>query len=133
SRATLFQFSARGIRDEELLAEPTCDAMRRDERSFYTGDAGYTQAAPGSRGLATARSFSAEDLAALRPYVVSMRQGQWDTSGIFNSTPGDVDALFFEHAQSALDKLSKDKKLKFVLYAHGGLVSEQHGLEQAQR
>ncbi|MCU1262332.1 MAG: peptidase caspase catalytic subunit p20 [Bryobacterales bacterium] len=81
---------------------------------------------------ASARDFSATDLAALRPYVVSMRQGHWDTGGIFNSTPGDVDALFFEHAKSAIEGLANGKKLKFVLYAHGGLVSEQSGLEQAQ-
>jgi hypothetical protein len=132
SRPTLFHFTTGGIRDEDLLAETSCDRMRRDEQSFYTGDDGYTQAA-GARGSTAARGFSGENLAALRPYVVSMRQGQWDTGGIFNSTPGDVDALFFEHAKSAIEKLPRDKKLKFVLYAHGGLVSEQHGLEQAQQ
>ena len=132
-RATQFQFTGRGIRDEELLTETTCDSMHRDEQLFYAGDDGYTQQAPGARGLATARGFTPEDLAGLRPYVVSMRQGQWDTEGLFNSTPGDVDALFFEHAQSAIEKLPQDKKLKFVLYAHGGLTSEKHGLELAQQ
>jgi len=133
SSRTTQLFTSRGIRGEELLAEMACDSMHRDEQLFYTGDDGYTQQVPGARGLTTARGFTAEDLAALRPYVVSMRQGQWDTRGIFNSTPGDVDALFFEHAQRALEKLSHDKKLKFVLYAHGGLVSEKQGLEQAQQ
>ncbi len=80
-----------------------------------------------------ARDFSPTDLAALRPYVVSMRQGQWDTGGIFNSTPGDVDAIFGESAKAAIDALGGNKKLKIVLYAHGGLVSEQSGLTQAQR
>lgn len=79
-----------------------------------------------------ARDFSAEDLSALRPYVVSMRQGRWDTCGVFNSTPGDVDAIFGESAKAALDALGSSKKLKFVLYAHGGLVSEKNGLAQAQ-
>jgi len=80
---------------------------------------------------AGARDFSAVDLAALRPYAISMRQGRWDSSGIFNSTPGDVDAIFGESVPAALEAL-KGKKLKIVLYAHGGLVSETHGLAQAQ-
>lgn len=50
----------------------------------------------------------------------------------FNSTAADVDALFFEHAQHALDQLPAGEKLRFVFYAHGGLVSEEHGLQQAQ-
>ncbi len=79
-----------------------------------------------------ARDFSAADLAGLRPYVVSMRQGEWDQSGIFNSTASDVDAIFGEFAEKALADLPQNKVLKLVLYAHGGLVSEQSGLAQAQ-
>lgn len=77
----------------------------------------------------SARGFSPDELAALRPYVVSMRQGRWDTGGIFNSTSGDVDALFGEHAEAAI---AATGRLKIVLYAHGGLVSEKNGLAQAQ-
>ena len=84
------------------------------------------------RALPAARDFSPDDLAALRPYVVSMRQGHWDTGGIFNSTPGDVDAIFSQHAEVAIGALDPNKKLKIVLYAHGGLVSEKNGLSQAQ-
>jgi hypothetical protein len=127
------QSANRSIPDEELLAEPSCDTMDHNELSFYSGDGGYTLSPPDARGLAAARVLSATDLAALRPYVVSMRQGQWDTEGIFNSTRGDVDALFFEHAQSAIERLPNDQKLKFVFYAHGGLTSEQNGLELAQQ
>ena len=79
-----------------------------------------------------AREFTPTDLAALRPYAVSMRQGRWDTEGIFNSTPGDVDAIFGESAKAAIEALGGNKKLKIVLYAHGGLVSEKSGLAQAQ-
>lgn len=81
---------------------------------------------------AASRDLAPNDLAALRPYVVSMRQGQWDTGGIFNSTPGDVDAIFGEYAKTAIEALGGNKKLKIVLYAHGGLVSEKNGLAQAQ-
>jgi hypothetical protein len=131
--ATHLRDSTSSIRTEELLAELDCDSMHPDEQLFYTGDDGYTHRAPGARGLTTARGFTTAGLAALRPYAVSMRQGLWDTEGLFNSTPGDVDALFFEHAQSAIEKLPESKKLKFVLYAHGGLTSEQNGLELAQQ
>jgi hypothetical protein len=85
----------------------------------------------GSRAL-DSHAFSAEDLAGLRPYVVSMREGGWDTSGIFNSTSADVDAIFGEHLRKAMDALDPGKKLKLILYAHGGLVSEKSGLTQAQ-
>ena len=81
---------------------------------------------------AQARDFAPGDLAALRPYVVSMRQGRWDTSGIFNTTAGDVDAIFGESAKAAIEALGGNQKLKIVLYAHGGLVSEKNGLAQAQ-
>jgi Caspase domain/N-acetylmuramoyl-L-alanine amidase len=133
SGATEPNIGSLGFPDEELLAEMACDSMHADEQSFYVSDDGYTQRAPGARGVTAARAFTAEDLAALRPYVVSMRQGRWDTGGLFNSTPGDVDALFFEHAQAAIEKLPDGKKLKLVLYAHGGLTSEQNGLELAQQ
>jgi hypothetical protein len=86
---------------------------------------------PSARGI-DSRDFSPGDLAALRPYVVSMRQGRWDTSGIFNSTSGDVDAIFGEYAKAAIEALAPGSKLKIVLYAHGGLVSEKNGLAQAQ-
>jgi len=124
-------FTGAGVRDVELLSETGDDAMSRSERLFYEGDDAYVTSAPGSRGI-LGSDFSAQDLSALRPHVVSMRQGQWDTGGIFNSTPGDVDALFFEHAKAVIEGLDKGKTLKFVVYAHGGLVSEAHGLRQAQ-
>jgi len=96
-------------------------------------DAVSLDALSASRAFApVARQFTPDQLAALRPYVVSMRKGRWDTTGIFNSTPGDVQALFFEHAEKALQALPPNKKLKFVVYAHGGLVAEDHGLTQAQ-
>jgi hypothetical protein len=130
ARSFVFTRSAQ-VRDEELLAEPGDDGMSAAELRYYSGDEAYVQAPPGGRAF-QAREFSAQELAMLRPYVVSMRQGRWDTSGIFNSTIADVDALFFEYAEKALQALPADKKLKFVIYAHGGLVSESHGLEQAQ-
>ena len=103
----------------ELLNRQSPDALG-SERVF-----------PSARGT-DSRDFSPDDLAALRPYVVSMRQGRWDTSGIFNSTSGDVDAIFSEHAKAAIEALASGSKLKIVLYAHGGLVSEKNGLAQAQ-
>jgi Caspase domain len=86
---------------------------------------------PSARSL-DSRGFGPDDLAALRPYVISMRQGHWDKNGILNSTSGDVDAIFGEHTRSAIQALDPAKKLKIVIYAHGGLVSERNGLSQAQ-
>ena|ERR1035438_6206212 len=98
---------------ELLNRQQTADAA--DSRSFPT------------TLMAGAGDFTSQDLSSLRPYVVSMRQGRWDTGGIFNSTQGDVDAIFGERAKAAIDALGSSKKLKIVLYAHGGLVSEKSG------
>jgi hypothetical protein len=103
------------------------DLLNRDPSQDLLGSRSFPKAL-----AAQARDFTPDDLAALRPYVVSMRQGHWDTGGIFNSTPGDVDAIFGEHAKAAIEALAGGKKLKIVLYAHGGLVSEKSGLGQAQ-
>ena len=117
------------MRDDELLAHTADDQMNRGEQFYYSGDEAYVMEA--GRGLGP-RAFTPQEIAALRPHVVSMRQGRWDTTGIFNSKPGDVDAIFFEHAKAAIERLGNGKKLKFVIYAHGGLVSEHNGLAQAQ-
>lgn len=46
-----------------------------------------------------------------------MRQGRWDSGGIFNTTAGDVDAIFGESAKAAIEALGNKKKLKIILYA----------------
>lgn len=114
------------LSDDEIL-----DQLRKLLNHHSSGARQSERVFPSARGTIS-RDFSPDDLAALRPYVVSMRQGRWDTSGIFNSTSGDVDAIFGEHAKAALEALPNGSKLKIVFYAHGGLVSEKNGLAQAQ-
>ena len=119
------------IRPDQLTSEEIVALLRELLSRQPPPEVNNSRSFP-SASTAQARDFSAGDLAALRPYVVSMRQGRWDTGGIFNSTPGDVDAIFGESAKAAIEALGGNKKLKIVLYAHGGLVSEKSGLAQAQ-
>jgi hypothetical protein len=129
----LFDFDVRG--DVAAYASELADSGRALAFNVRLDDSAPSLGSGPTRGVEpalVARGFTPEDLAALRPYVVSMRQGRWDTDGIFNSTQSDVQALFFEHAEAALQRLAPGKKLKFIVYAHGGLVPEDHGLAQAK-
>lgn len=75
--------------------------------------------------------FGPDELAALRPHVVSLTRGSLSPGGIFDTSPADVDAIFREHLPRALHAAGGEK-LKLVFYAHGGLVSEQAGLHGAR-
>ena len=83
-----------------------------------------------------ARGFdpSPATLAALRPHVVNLRQGRFSTSGRFATAASDVDAIFDTHLPRWADDLARRKQpLQLVFFAHGGLVSEDAGLEIASR
>lgn len=77
----------------------------------------------GARGL----GFTA--IQALRPHIVNLRMGLFSSSGEWTTTMQDVDAIFETHLPAAL-KAARDKgrKLKLMLYAHGGLNSEDSAL-----
>jgi hypothetical protein len=72
------------LTNDEIVAL-LMELLNRQSAALQTGSRAFPRALTVSE-----RDFSPGDLAALRPYVVSMRQGVWDTGGIFNSTPGDV-------------------------------------------
>ncbi|MFT3799630.1 MAG: caspase family protein [Burkholderiaceae bacterium] len=90
----------------------------------------------GGRGLAAGArgsDFTADELARLRPHVVSLSNGRFQTDGLFNSTPGDVDAIVHEHIPAWAAQLPQGEKLRIAIWAHGGLIGEADGLRIAQK
>ena len=78
-------------------------------------------------GLSRGRSLSPGQVDALRPYVVNLNLGQFSTDGTMTTDPADVDAIFDVHLPAFLEK-SGSKPVPLVIWAHGGLVSEDTGL-----
>lgn len=76
--------------------------------------------------------LSAEQLAALRPHVINLRQGEFSRDGLFATAAGDVDAIFDDHLAGEIAAArAQGRKLKLLFYAHGGLVSESAALRIA--
>ena len=87
----------------------------------------------GARALRADVTFTASDLEALRPHVVSLREGLFDHSGIYSTTPGDVDAIIREHIPNWVKTQPPNQPLRVVVWAHGGLVGESQGLQIARK
>lgn len=86
------------------------------------------------RGARFGPRITPELLADLTPHVVNLTQGRFSESGRLRTTPGDVDAIFFEHLPRELEVARAEKRpLKLVFYAHGGLVSESSGIAIAHK
>ncbi len=117
----------------ELTEEQTSSAAMAS--LFYEIDV-TTQRAPiatngrAQRGI----EFTPSILSELRPHVINLNQGGFSSDGKFVTTPGDVDAIFGEHLERELQAArARSEKLRVVLYAHGGLVSESSGLQIAHK
>ncbi|MCW2240563.1 caspase family protein [Azospirillum canadense] len=84
------------------------------------------------RVLETRQDLGARDLAALRPHVINLVQGRFSDDGRFTTAQGDVDAIVDQHLVAALVAArARQDKLRIVIYAHGGLVSERNALAMA--
>ncbi|MDJ0311767.1 hypothetical protein [Arthrobacter sp. H35-D1] len=78
-----------------------------------------------------AQELSAEELEALRPYVVELQNGKFATTAELNTTEADVDAIFSTH----LPEFARSRgpgPVPVVFWAHGGLVGERSALAYAQ-
>ncbi|MCD6672819.1 MAG: caspase family protein [Burkholderiaceae bacterium] len=79
-------------------------------------------------------SIDAALLASLRPHLVNLRFGRLSAGGELSTTAADVDAIFEQSLPRALrEARGRGRKLRVLLYAHGGLVSESSGLQIAAR
>jgi hypothetical protein len=111
----------------------TIDALREHALARLLAETrgGATSRALGARE--TQRELTPEELDAMRPHVVNLSEGQFKTSGIYSTTPADVDAIFNQHIPAWAATLPAGTPLRLVFWAHGGLVGERDGLDIARR
>ncbi|RYE42322.1 MAG: caspase family protein [Hyphomicrobiales bacterium] len=80
--------------------------------------------------------LSRDELEALRPHVVNLRDGRLATSadgeGEFYTTAEDIAKIFDKHLPAFVEK-NGGRPVPIVLYAHGGLTPETNGLRTAHR
>ena len=67
----------------------------------------------------------------LAPYVINLTQGFLSDDGVMQTDEADVKAIFGDHLERAFADRERDKPLRIVFYAHGGLVGEKRALMQA--
>lgn len=121
--------------DDPGDAEPDLRSASESDLTILTGIENPTQ--PPLQTINQRRSIrdlelSASVLSQLRPHVINLAQGEFSSSGIFATSPGDVDAIFQEHLPRELAAAKADnRKLRLVFYAHGGLTSEKSALHAA--
>ena len=108
------------VSGEPADAEHDDDQGIEAEAAAVRGERGGFE---GSRG-----EIDPDTLIAMRPHIVNLRAGLFSDEGVATTTPGDVDAIFDEHLQRELGALEPAGKLRILLFAHGGLVSESDGL-----
>lgn len=86
-----------------------------------------------ARDLDRAASLGIEARQALRPHVVNLRMGMFSNSGEWTTSAQDVDAIFDDHLPAALKAAQADgRKLKLMVYAHGGLNDERGALVKTE-
>jgi hypothetical protein len=103
--------------------EPAEETMSAAEEAELTGT---------PRGLFGPAALLPQTMALLRHHVVNLDQGQFSDRGQFQTTAADVDALFDQHLEAAWQNArAAGRPLHLLFYAHGGLVSEESGLESA--
>jgi hypothetical protein len=143
TEAALASFT-RAERDDAADAELAEEEMPAAEREamFFELGAAATRApisADGRRGREfadgrRALSFAPALLSELRPHVINLAQGRFSSGGNFDTSPGDVDAIFGEHLPRALEAAqARNEKLRLMFYAQGGLVAESAGLRIAHK
>lgn len=116
------------------LAGPSMDEVARALDAFRDHALATLTARDGARGLAARTpAFTPADLEALRPHVVNLSEGVFKDSGIYSTTPSDVDAMVREHIPQWVQTQPADQPARIVVWAHGGLVGERDGLQVARK
>jgi hypothetical protein len=113
----------RGIEENE-----GCDHSPGQEAEFERTTALPPETSRAARG----DKLPPELIQRLRPHVINLNLGRLSSTGEFQNTEADVDAIFEEHLFNWA-KARDGKALPIVFYAHGGLTSEQSGLLTADQ
>jgi len=74
------------------------------------------------------QKITAEMKETLRPHVINLTRGQFSTGGLFDTSQDDVEAIFSEHLERAVEGHGPGNPLRIAIWAHGGLVNERTGL-----
>lgn len=75
-----------------------------------------------------------EQVATLKKHVINLSHGKLNGGGPFSTSEKDVNTLFDTHLAKALADAKKDKrKLRILIWAHGGLVNEPGALDHVLR
>ncbi|HEV7509841.1 MAG TPA: caspase family protein [Thermoanaerobaculia bacterium] len=134
-QAVLDDLSPAGSR--EILLTPA-DAELTEADIQGTRSVDFFGAALDS-GLATARAGNDGDvdsrmLAELAPYMIDLNQGRFSIAGKARTKPGDVDRIFDDSLEREVEQARLEKRpVRVMLYAHGGLVSEEGGIATAHK
>ncbi|HVQ74876.1 MAG TPA: caspase family protein [Candidatus Binatia bacterium] len=117
---------------DPMDAEPAESEMSEERALLVAGVTGTTRAAPDGHRGARDVGLTPEILAALRPHIVNLNQGQLSEGGLFSTSPADVDAIFEDHlARAAAEAAAGGQPLRILFWAHGGLIDEASGLRIA--
>jgi hypothetical protein len=116
SDATVPEHSAAGEAIDRGARAAVGAAQRR---AGYSRDLSRLAAPTAARG---------EDWSMVRPHVVNLSRGELSEGGAFATTPADLDGI----VDAIRDHAAANPALRLLLYAHGGLVSENDALGYAK-
>ncbi len=122
-----------GADAREFLRGPSLDQVARALDAFRDHALASLSGRRGLRGSSSGVTFTPAELEALRPHVITLREGGFDPGPPFSTAAGDVDAILREHIPKWAQSLPNGQPLRIVIWAHGGLVGESRGLQIAQK
>jgi len=70
---------------------------------------------------------------ALRPHVINLTRGRLSSGGLFSTSEEDLERIFDEDLERAVEGHGPGNPLRIVIWAHGGLTDESSGLLGAYR
>ncbi|MFC0250412.1 caspase family protein [Massilia consociata] len=142
SRSTTFPDDAIDDAAHRSLDEAIEDLSRVPASRLDPDDAEACTHADAQRSLddaadsagARATGPTPAQLAELRPHLINLAMGALSDEGQWKTSPGDVDAIFADHLNRALERAQAiGMPLRIVIQLHGGLVNEAAGLAIARK
>lgn len=121
----------RVLHQAQLVLSAPGDARAADDGELHECADPAVRGFRESRAMAARGGLTPEQLRRLRPHVINLRNGDLTQSGVYWTLPQDVDDLVNVHLKRAYEAKDAEQPFRVVLYAHGGLVSEEVGLQQA--
>jgi hypothetical protein len=118
------EHAIRALATPSFMADDPPDAGHDDD---------IVAASAAGRTRAPLAPLTAGDLQSMRPYVVNLNMGGFSDDGLWKSSASDVDTIFGQHLEAALQGRQGSRPLRIVVFLHGGLVGEAVGLQVAHK